>query len=114
MRPGVASKRRAPNCLKACSQTGAGGGASMTATVRLWLGNKDPGADLVLDVKKIQRFDGPTFEADVLKAEQPVVVDFYADWCHPCHMMEPAVEQLAGEFAGKVTVGKLNVDDNPE
>ncbi len=86
----------------------------MTAMARLWLGNKDPGAGLVLAVKNIQRFDGPTFEADVLKAEQPVVVDFYADWCHPCHMMEPAVEQLAGEFAGKVTVGKLNVDDNPE
>ena len=62
----------------------------------------------------IQHLDGPGFEADVLQAQEPVVVDFYADWCHPCHMMEPAVEQLAGEFAGKVKVGKLDVDANPE
>ncbi|TMF32173.1 MAG: thioredoxin, partial [Chloroflexi bacterium] len=59
-------------------------------------------------------FDGPTFEADVLHATEPVVVDFYADWCHPCHMMGPVVEQLAGEFAGKVKIGKLDVDANEE
>ncbi len=63
---------------------------------------------------KIQHFDGPTFEADVLQAGEPVVVDFYADWCHPCHMMGPVIEQLAGELAGKVKVGKLDVDANEE
>ncbi len=62
----------------------------------------------------LKHFDGPTFEADVLQAAEPVIVDFYADWCHPCHMMAPAVEQLAGEFDGKVTIGKLDVDANPE
>ena len=65
-------------------------------------------------MKNIKHFDGPTFEADVLQAEGPVVVDFYANWCHPCHMMAPAVEQLATEFDGKVTIGKLDVDANPE
>jgi thioredoxin len=59
-------------------------------------------------------FDGPTFEADVLNSAEPVVVDFYADWCPPCRMMTPAVEQLAGELVGRVKIGKLNVDDNQE
>jgi len=67
-----------------------------------------------MGMKNIQHFDGPTFEADVLNAAEPVVVDFYADWCHPCHMMGPVVEQLAGEFAGKVKIGKLDVDANQE
>jgi thioredoxin 1 len=63
---------------------------------------------------ELQHFDGPTFEADVLHANQPVVVDFYADWCPPCKMMEPAIEQLSTEFAGKVKIGKLNTDYNQE
>ena len=50
----------------------------------------------------------------MLHSEQPVIVDFYADWCHPCHMMGPVIDQLAGEFAGKVKVGKLDVDANQE
>ena len=62
----------------------------------------------------MKHFDGPTFEADVLNASEPVVVDFYADWCSPCRMMTPVVEQLAGEYAGKVTIGKLDVDANPD
>lgn len=62
----------------------------------------------------VQHFDGPTFETDVLDAAEPVVVDFYADWCPPCKMMEPVVEQLSTEFAGRVKIGKLNTDDNQE
>ncbi len=62
----------------------------------------------------MKRFDGPTFEADVLKASEPVIVDFYADWCGPCRLMTPAIEQLAGELAGRVTIGKLDVDINQE
>lgn len=62
----------------------------------------------------LEHFDGATFEADVLKASEPVVVDFYADWCPPCKMMEPVVEQLSTEFAGKVKIGKLNTDHNQE
>ena len=62
----------------------------------------------------LKHFDSPNFEADVLNASEPVVVDFYADWCGPCRMMAPVVEQLAGEYAGKVTIGKLDVDANPD
>jgi len=62
----------------------------------------------------MKHFDGPNFEADVLNASEPVVVDFYADWCGPCRMMTPVVEQLAGEYAGKVTIGKLDVDVNQD
>ena len=62
----------------------------------------------------MKHLDGPTFEVDVLRAGQPVVVDFYADWCGPCRMMAPVLERLAGEYAGKVTVGKLDVDVNQD
>ena len=65
-------------------------------------------------MENLLHFDGPTFEADVLQAAEPVVVDFYADWCPPCKMMEPAVDSLANEFAGKVKIGKLDVDSNQE
>jgi len=65
-------------------------------------------------MENMKHFDGPTFEADVLNASEPVVVDFYADWCGPCRMMSPVVEQLAGEYAGKVTIGKLDVDVNQD
>jgi thioredoxin 1 len=62
----------------------------------------------------LQHFDGQSFEADVLQASLPVVVDFTAVWCPPCQMMAPVVEKLAGEFAGKVKIGKLDTDANPE
>ena len=65
-------------------------------------------------MENMRHFDGPTFEADVLQASEPVVVDFYADWCGPCRMMTPAVEQLADELVGKVVIGKLDVDINQE
>jgi thioredoxin 1 len=65
-------------------------------------------------VENIKHLDGPTFEADVLRAELPVVVDFYADWCPPCRMMEPVLERLAIEYSGKVTVGKLDVDNDQD
>ena len=65
-------------------------------------------------MQNLQHFDGPTFEADVLQAQEPVVVDFTAVWCPPCQMMAPVVEKLADEFAGKVKIGKLDTDVNPE
>jgi len=61
-----------------------------------------------------KKFTSQNFETEVLAAEKPVLVDFYADWCGPCKMMAPTVEQLADELAGTVVVGKLNVDDSQD
>ena len=52
------------------------------------------------------------FDQEVLKSDQPVLVDFWAEWCHPCKMLNPAVEQVAEKYQGKTKVVKLNVDDN--
>jgi thioredoxin 1 len=55
-----------------------------------------------------------SFEADVLKSTNPVLVDFWAEWCGPCKMIAPALEELAKELGDKLTVVKLNVDHNPQ
>jgi thioredoxin len=54
------------------------------------------------------------FKAQVIDAEVPVLVDFWADWCVPCHMVSPVVEEIARDQAGKLRTVKMNVDDNPE
>ncbi len=59
-------------------------------------------------------FTDQNFETEVLKSDQPVVVDFWAPWCGPCRIVSPVIEELAEDYKGKVKVGKLNVDDNPE
>lgn len=58
------------------------------------------------------KFTSENFEAEVLKSDIPVMVDFYADWCGPCKMMEPIIEALASEYDGKVKIGKMNVDES--
>jgi thioredoxin 1 len=61
-------------------------------------------------MSNLKQFEESTFDADVLQSASPVLVDFYADWCGPCKMMAPVVDELAVEYDGRLTVGKLDVD----
>ncbi len=61
-----------------------------------------------------KQFTDSNFEAEVLKSDKPVLVDFWAEWCGPCRMVGPIVDEIANDYEGKVSVGKMNVDENPE
>ncbi len=65
-------------------------------------------------MSKATTFTDDSFENDVINAEKPVLVDFWAEWCGPCRMVGPIVDELAGEYEGKVKIGKVDVDNNPE
>ena len=60
------------------------------------------------------KVDAANFQNEVLNAAEPVVVDFWAEWCGPCKIIAPSLEDLSQEFAGKVKVAKINIDENPD
>lgn len=60
------------------------------------------------------KIDKNNFKSDVIDAAEPVVVDFWAEWCGPCKMIGPSLEEISSELAGKVKIAKLNIDENPE
>jgi thioredoxin 1 len=62
--------------------------------------------------ENVKEFNDANFDAEVLKSEQPVLVDFWAEWCQPCRMLAPTIEKLAADYVGKVKVGKVDTDSN--
>ena len=62
----------------------------------------------------IKHISDDSFEADVLKSEQPVLVDYWAEWCGPCKMIAPILDEVAGSYGGKLQIAKMNVDENRE
>lgn len=62
--------------------------------------------------ENVLEFTDDNFDADVLKSEAPVVVDFWAEWCMPCRMIAPAIDEIADEYHGRVRVGKMDIDAN--
>ena len=68
----------------------------------------------VADQSSTKKVTDQSFEQDVLKASGPVLVDYWAEWCGPCKMIAPALEEMAASLSGRLTVAKMNIDDNPQ
>lgn len=64
--------------------------------------------------ESIKHVTDSSFESDVLKSDLPVLVDYWAEWCGPCKMIAPLLDDAANQYKGRVTIAKLNVDDNPD
>lgn len=82
-----------------------------TITFQIWvnqfLNDKNGGKNMAF------KFTDGNFNKEALEADKPVLVDFYADWCGPCKMMSPIIEELAKDYEGEIIIGKLNTDENP-
>src|SRR5260221_14529756 len=77
-------------------------------------GRRDQGSGETMAAENVQTFTDGNFDDSVLKSGAPVMVDFWAEWCGPCKRLGPTVDALAVEYEGKVTVGKMNIDENPK
>jgi len=69
---------------------------------------------MIMASKNVVEFTDTNFDSEVLRSEQPVLVDFWAEWCGPCRMLAPTIDKIADAYAGKVKVGKLDTDANRE
>ncbi len=72
------------------------------------------GCESKMESKTLPLLKSTEFEKEVLKSQTPAVVDFYADWCGPCRMVSPIIEQLSKEYSGRVKFAKVNTDENPD
>ena len=70
-------------------------------------------APLELTMMSLSHVRDPSFDSDVLKADNPVLVDFWAEWCAPCKQIAPALEEIASDLEGRLSIAKVNIDDNP-
>jgi thioredoxin 1 len=75
--------------------------------------NRESEGEFLVSSDTIVHVTDASFENDVVKSDRPVLVDFWAEWCGPCKMIAPMLDEIADEYKGKVTIAKLNIDDNP-